>query len=157
SEIAQHLKNIYEREQFLYFYRTLICNQAARAEPCSSYALIEQSLGPEQPTLIVSLTHDCGLEDTLRARGKRFSILAHVLASEDETEIGQLLVVKVDEDISYRMCLSDEWLPDASTEAIIYKILGSPFLSDYIKRHDVDTVVVTEEDYGCLFGFFENE
>jgi hypothetical protein len=158
SELAQHLKNIYDREQFLHFYRTLIRDQTSHAETCSSYALIEQSLSPEQPTLIVSLTHDCGLEDALRARAKKFSILSHVLAADDEAQIGQLLVIDVDGAISYRMCLSDEWLPDAnSCEAIIYKILGSPFLSDYIGRRDVDTVVVTEEDYGCLFGFFENE
>nr|WP_275970740.1 caspase family protein [Bradyrhizobium sp. NBAIM32] len=157
SEIAQHLKNIYARDQFLSFYRRLIAEQAKNLTPCNSLLLVQQTIMSGECNFVVSLTHDCELEETLRAGGKKFSILSHVLASDEKSEIGKLLVIQVDKQIEHRMCLSDEWLPDAQNDVVIYKLLGSPFLSDYIQRRDVDTVVVTEEDFGCLFGFFENE
>ncbi|MBR1335348.1 caspase family protein [Bradyrhizobium ottawaense] len=157
SEIAQHLKNIYGRDQFLSFYGRLLREQAKSVSSCASLELVERTIKSGESNFVVSLTNDCQLEDILRNRGKSFSILSHVLASDEKAEVGKLLVVKIDRQIEYKMCLSDEWLPDAKDDVVIYKILGSPFLSDLTERRDLDTVVVTEEDFGCLFGFFENE
>ena len=149
-----------DRDLFLDQFRQIIVEQTRAAALPSVY---EWLASRDEPWIAISTTYDVLLEQHLKALGRPFTILAHVLESGDRDFDGdrnrdKILVFRVNPDHAQVQCCSADEIPEVFDECLIYKVLGSPMFAELGPIDpDLDTVVVTESDYYHLFGNLPNE
>ena len=111
-------------------------------------------LATARPPLIVSSTCDLVLEDYIKAQGKEYVLVCHIVRSYRNENDGKLLVFDGDK---HEITVADKVRLDPN-KYIIYKPLGSPLLHDRLDPElEIDTVVITESDHLVLLGRLEHE
>lgn len=143
-----------DREAFLHEFRTILEEQSAEVKRVTSHDLI---LCGSPPPLVISATYDFVLERRLESEGIPYTLVAHILGSRDGEHDGKLLVVRRGLVPSVEILPSDQFLLPSDGQLVIYKVVGSPFLSDFAGAGEVDTVVVTESDHLTFVGRLENQ
>jgi len=153
-----------DRDDFLPRFRDALANLANEHETPEAYKLI---CGLNAPLLVVSATYDNLLESALMKAGKRFVVVAHILNSRDGKLDGRIVVVRPGEKPVHDVMLADALLLDKpeppleidqGKDIIIYKVLGSPFIHDWLPPElGIDTVVVTENDHVRFLGRLDNQ
>jgi TIR domain/Caspase domain/SIR2-like domain len=143
------LMSLEERSSFLATFRRILDTQQQQVGSVATHGVILDCL--PQPWVVVSATYDWVLERTLRAKGLPFTVVSHVLYSDDELAKERLLVLRSPgegREPTAQIMHGDQFtLRDApeTSGRVIYKLVGSPFLNDFVPGHD--TVVVTETDH----------
>lgn len=161
ASVAEYFYRVYGgreggRDHLLGVLREILDRQT---ETSRSNAVHELVLGLPLPSLVVSTTYDWVLERELEQGGQPFTLISHVISSEDGEHDGKVLVLRspAAEEAEIELCLADEVLID-DEDRVIYKVLGSPYLNDRAQREGVlDTVVVTETDLMKFLGRLENQ
>ena len=116
--------------------------ETSRAHLCEALTIAELEV---RPPLIISASYGQMLENRLRELNKKFTVISHIIRSLDQKFDGRLLIVHPDGFIE--KLWANEIALD-TTDYIIYKPLGSPFLNDLEDpKLQIDTVVITESDY----------
>ena len=153
-----------DRDDFLPRFRDALVSSAKDHPVPEAYKLI---CSLDAPLLVVSATYDNLLEEALTKAGKRFVVVAHILNSRDGKLDGRIVVVRPGEPPVHEFMLADAMLLDKPTpplhidhtkDVIIYKVLGSPFIHDWLPpEHCIDTVVVTENDHVRFLSRLDNQ
>ncbi|MGH7679335.1 MAG: caspase family protein, partial [Gemmatimonadaceae bacterium] len=141
---AEYCQQLWEdRGVFVQSFTDIIREQSAEVKSIAAHALVINT----RPRLVISATYDLILEKRLEEHGVPFTLLSHVLQSEQSEEDGKLLVIRPGR-AEPEVCVADKFLmPDPkSDELVIYKPLGSPLLSDYLGARALDALAVTESD-----------
>ena len=146
-----------QRSIFLDEFRHILVQKSRRTGRIATHDFI---LSMATPWLVVSATYDWTLETALTAAGKPFAVVAHIIHAADRKEEGKLLIVRHDGGVSTEIRLADDWVLDDlgnTKERVIYKLVGSPYLHDFLEPERVDTVVITEADHMEFLGRLQNE
>src|SRR5918992_2512925 len=155
---AEYLEQVLQdRELFLQEFRTVLEGQSAELERNAAHDFI---LSVPRPPMVISATYDMLLERRLEDEHLPYTLVSHVLYSRDGEHDGEIVVVRYDgTTATAELCRSDHFvLPDSEKELLIYKVLGSPFLSELAgPAAAIDTVVVTEGDHLTFLGRLENQ
>lgn len=152
---AEYLnKYLDDRQEFLRQFREILDEQTAEATQNLTHDFV---LSLPNPPLIISATYDTLLERQLERMQVPFTIVAHIVGSPDGEHDGRLLVIERGATPSVRINRADQLiLPKQGI--VVYKVLGSPFLTDYCEPESgLDTVVVTESDHLTFVGRLENQ
>ncbi len=115
-----------------------------------SPALIHRFLARlPHPLLILSTTYDTLIEDAFDDVGKDYVIVAHLLHA-DNLDRGKVVVQYSDRKDAIEKHLPQDLVIDLAKWSIIYKLHGTFGLYDPAIDEDLDSIVVTEEDYLTL-------
>jgi caspase domain-containing protein/SIR2-like protein len=153
---AEYLQQLLEdREVFLQEFRTILARQSAELERNATYDFV---LAVRRPPLVLSATYDMLLERHLEQEHVPYTLVTHVVNSRDGEHDGKIMVVRRGpSSATAELCRADQLVMPAD-ELVIYKVLGSPFLSELADpAAEVDTVVITESDHLTFVGRLENE
>lgn len=150
-----HQQWLNDRDHFLGEFKSVLAEQSAEFESSPIHDLL---LTIPRPPLIISATYDTLLERRLDARRVPYTLVAHILRSRDGEHDGKILVLRQHNTPAVTICRADAFVLSPDDELVIYKVLGSPFLTDYTDPGDeLDTVVVTESDHLLFVSRLENE
>ncbi|MFO0829447.1 MAG: DUF4062 domain-containing protein [Phycisphaerales bacterium] len=140
------------RQRFLERFLDVLVEQQSQAEPLAIHRILSEAA---KTRLIVSATCDETLESSLRAAGRSFAVVSHVVRSFDGEDDGKILVCR---DERCELAWADKMPTLDDVDCVVYKPLGSPFLH---RRLDpdrwIDTVVVTETDHLEFMMRLDNE
>jgi hypothetical protein len=153
ATVAEYRERFFgDRTRFLEQLHELVASQADQVQPP---AVLEMLLQVKSPGLVVAATYDQVLEQRLRAAGRRFAVVTHILHSFNGENDGRILVFR--DGTTPVISLADK-VELASDEMVIYRPLGSPLLHDALDPDlAIDTVVVTEADHLSFLGRLENQ
>ena len=155
---AEYLEQVLEdRELFLQELRTVLETQSGELERNAAHDFI---LGVPRPPIVISATYDMLLERRLEQEHVPYTLISHVLYSRGGEHDGEIVVVRYNgATATAELWGSDRFLlSQGENELIIYKVLGSPFLSELADpAAAIDTVVVTEGDHLTFLGRLENQ
>jgi SIR2-like protein len=156
---AEYLQQVLsaDRSIFLAEFRRILDEKSAHTGRIATHDFI---LSMATPWLVVSAAYDWTLETALIGAGKPFAVVAHIIRAADRTDEGKLLILRHDDVVSTEIRLADDWvLSDLgrTSERVIYKLVGSPYLHDTLEPERVDTVVITETDHVEFLSRLQNE
>jgi hypothetical protein len=143
------------RANFLDRYGDIVSTQSAHRAPPAVHEMLAK-LDP--PWLVISATHDLLFEELLEQRAVPYVLVAHILGPEGSGHVGKILVLRRGAEPKIEVSNSDELRIDLLKDRVVYKLLGSPCLSelattaDEFDLSDFDTAVVTEEDHIAFLG-----
>jgi hypothetical protein len=103
-----------------------------------------------QPLLILSTAYDTLLEEAFDEVHKKYVVVTHILHAEHHTDKGKVVVQYSDRKKQVEKCLSEELVIDLETWSVIYKIHGTFGLLDPDTEEEIDSIVISEEDYIAL-------
>jgi hypothetical protein len=109
-----------------------------------------------QPLLILSTAYDTLLEDAFDEVGKKYVVVAHILHAENRIDRGKVVVQYSDRRDQVTKCLSEDLVIDLQAWSIIYKIHGGFGLVDPDTDEEIDSIVISEEDYIALVTLLEH-
>jgi hypothetical protein len=101
------------------------------------------------PLLMLSTTYDTLLEDAFDEVGKKYAVVAHILHAES-TDRGKIAVQYSDRKDTVRKYPAQDLVIDLSTWSVIYKLCGTFGLVDPEADEEIDSIVISEEDYLAL-------
>jgi len=154
---AEYLQQLLEdRQLFLHKFRSILASQSAELKGNAAFDFV---LAIRRPPLVLSATYDMLLERHLERQRVPYTLVSHVVNSRDGEHDGKIMVVKHDGDSSsVELCRADQLVLPENDELVIYKVLGSPFLTELAdRRAEIDTLVITESDHLTFVGRLENE
>lgn len=141
-----------DRSGFIEEFGELIAAQSAQTQLPN---VLKMLLQVKPPKLLVAATYDQMLEQQLRAAGRRFAVVTHILRSFNCENDGKIVVFR--DGTEPVISLADKVELD-NDEMIIYRPLGSPLLNDALSPDlSIDTVVITETDHLTFLGRLENQ
>ena len=108
------------------------------------------------PLLILSTAYDTLLEEAFDHAGKPYALVTHILHAESEADRGKVIVQYSTQKEKAQKCLSDELVIDLSQWSVIYKINGTFGLCDPESEEEIDSIVISEEDYIALIRLLDN-
>jgi hypothetical protein len=106
--------------------------------------------------LIVSTTYDTLLEEAFDEVDKKYVVVTYLLHGDSHTDRGQVAIRYSDRRERVEKCLAQELVIDLSQWSVIYKIQGTFGLFDPNSDEEIDSLVVTEEDYLALVTLLEH-
>lgn len=109
------------------------------------------------PVLIISGTYDWVFEGALDAAGEPYVAVGHVMRAENPEDEGKILVARRGPELAAELCSASDVRLDEKKDRVIYKVMGSPYLSRMYQRSWVDTCVLTEMDHLTFLGRVENQ
>jgi Domain of unknown function (DUF4062)/SIR2-like domain len=141
-----------DRSCFLEEFGELITAQAVQTQLPNT---LEMLLKVKPPALLVAATYDQMLEKQLRAAGRKFAVVTHILRSFNCENDGKIVVFR--DGTEPVISLADK-VELGSDEMVIYRPLGSPLLHEALSPDlAIDTVVITETDHLTFLGRLENQ
>jgi hypothetical protein len=108
------------------------------------------------PLLVLSTAYDTLLEDAFDEVGKKYAVVTHILHAENDADRGKVVVQYSTDKGKAEKCLSDELVIDLSVWSVIYKIHGTFGLCDPESEEEIDSIVISEEDYIALITMLDN-
>ncbi len=110
----------------------------------------------EAPLLLVSTAYDTLLEAAFDDAGKPYATVTHLLHADQEADRGKVVVEYSDRKGEVEKCLSEELVIDLKQWSVIYKIQGTFGLYDPDSDEEIDSIVISEEDYISLVTLLDN-
>ncbi|WP_179138053.1 caspase, EACC1-associated type, partial [Candidatus Entotheonella palauensis] len=111
----------------------------------------------EQPLLILTTAYDTLLEAAFEAEGKPYVVVTHVIRSDDQPQDrGKVVVQYSDRKDEVAKFLAGDLVIDLAAWSVIYKMHGTFGLEDPDSGEEIDSLVVSEEDYVALVSILEN-
>ncbi len=138
--LYDNLRDLYQPEPYVYT-PTLVHRFLARL--------------PE-PFLILSTTYDTLLEEAFDEVGKKYAMVTYMFHGDTHTDRGKVVVRYSDRKETVEKCLAQELVIDLSQWSVIYKLNGTFGLFDPSSDEEIDSLVVTEEDYIALVTLLEH-
>ena len=109
-----------------------------------------------QPLLILSTAYDSLLETAFDEADKKYVVVTHIMHAENRTDRGKVVVQYSDRKDQVTKCLPEDLVIDLQTWSIIYKIHGGFGLIDPDTEDEIDSIVISEEDYIALVALLEH-
>ncbi len=138
--VYNNLRTLYQPEPYLY-------------RPDLAHRFLAQL---EAPLLLVSTAYDTLLEDAFDEVGKPYATVTHILHADQEADRGKVVVEYSDRKGEVEKCLSEELVVDLKYWSVIYKIQGTFGLFDPDSDEEIDSIVISEEDYISLVRLLDN-
>ncbi len=111
----------------------------------------------DHPLLMLTTAYDTLLETAFEAEGKPYAVVTHVIRSDDQPQDrGKVVVQYSDCKGSVEKCLAGDLVIDLTKWSVIYKINGAFGLEDPDSGEEIDSLVISEEDYVTLVSILEN-
>lgn len=103
----------------------------------------------ERPMLVLTACYDTLLEQMFKEQGKPYAVVTHIAYSDDERNLGKVVVHYSDRPDETDLCLSDELSIDLSKWWVFYKIQGTfdLFIKGLGGQEEIDSIIISEEDY----------
>ena len=109
-----------------------------------------------QPLLILSTAYDTLLEEAFDEVHKKYVVVTHILHAEHRTDKGKVVVQYSDRKQQVEKCLAEELVIELDAWSIIYKIHGTFGLLDPDSDEEIDSIVISEEDYIALITILDH-
>jgi hypothetical protein len=138
--LYDHLREIYQPDPYLY-------------HPALTHRFLARI---PYPMLMLSTTYDTLLEEAFDEMNKKYVVVTHVLHSEINSDEGKVVVQYSDQKERIEKYLAQELVIDLSQWSVIYKVCGTFGLLDPDSDEEIDSIVVTEEDYIGLIRLLEH-
>ena len=144
-----------DRERFLALLKTVLVERRDATPPVPVYELLASL---ELLPVVISATWDDLLEKRLRAAGRSFAVMGHVIRSVEGEHDGKIAVARSTGEVE--LFKADE-INLEGIGCLVYKPLGSLALNRALKQRfgadeAIDTVVITETDHAIFFGLLQN-
>ncbi len=110
----------------------------------------------QSPLLIISTAYDTLLEEAFDKVGKKYVVVTHILYSESNADRGKVILQYSNRKEGIEKLLSEDLVIDVKKWSVIYKIHGAFDLLDQDSGDEIDSLVVSEEDYISLLTMLEN-
>lgn len=108
------------------------------------------------PLLMLSTAYDTLLEQAFEQEGKPYAVVTHIVHAENAADRGKVVVQYSTHKDQAEKCLSDELVIDLQRWSVIYKIHGTFGLCDPESDEEIDSIVISEEDYIALITMLDN-
>ncbi len=111
----------------------------------------------KEPLLILTTAYDTLLEAAFEAEDKPYVVVTHVIRSDDQPQDrGKVMVQYSTHKDKVEKYLAGDLVIDLATWSVIYKIHGAFGLEDPDSGEEIDSLVVSEEDYVALVSILEH-
>jgi hypothetical protein len=138
--VYDRLRDIYRPEP--YVYRPALTHRFLACFP--------------HPLLILSTAYDTLLEEAFDSVGKRYAVMTHILHADSNADRGKVVVQYSEQKEKVEKCLSEDLVIDLSRWSVIYKIHGTFGLCDPDSNEEIDSIVISEEDYITFVTILDN-
>ena len=108
------------------------------------------------PFLILSTTYDTLLEEAFDEVDKKYVVVTHLLHGDSNAEKDKVIVRYSHGQETVEKCQAQELVIDLSAWSVIYKLHGAFGLFEPNSDEEIDSLVVTEEDYLALVTLLEH-
>jgi hypothetical protein len=138
--VYDNLRDIYQPEPYVY-------------APALTHHFLARL---QHPLLILSTAYDTLLEAAFDSVGKKYVVITHILHADRDADRGKVVVQYSHQKGQATKCLAEELVLDLSQWSVIYKIHGTFGLGDPDSDEEIDSIVISEEDYIALVTILEN-